>query len=471
MPDPYTYPGFDYDLSKLPPEKIMEQLAIMGQGGPLLAGTKATPKQQAGFPVVPPNPQNPQVASSPVAPPPVADGPEALPMPKQMMPQLPGMGATGGGSAGSGALDYGAQIQQLLRAGPGNDPDLWAKQVTGRRIAQGNREQEDQARQQQGISGFSQVPTIENLLRANFGGSSQYNWAPSDDQRAFAARQQLEQLKLASAGQSERDKLDAARQDAQTQREFQAGEGDKNRASQAEVANMQYGPASFKKNIYGSLLQENLKRFGNDMAAATAETEKQMRESEPVTGMQKPQAPGAPPGPSNPAAARINELLPQIGTFSADNPFTQEAAHRMLTVLSNSGVGPAELQEIIRRMNSGTFLGDPKKALGTIAQAYARSATYASGKNDVDLNLPDNASLFYQPRSVMGEMFRLPQHAVGAAVPNRIRVPTGEVFPTGDLPGTWPLSSASPYDTEQFMNQAKMAAQLLREMKAAQQGR
>lgn len=460
-----TYPAFGEDLSGRTPEEIMAMFNVMADPRQTLQAAGPASAAPAAIPAAAPTPVP---AQTQVAGPSGGDLLSQAASKTSIDSFFPKAAA-----AKEGWFDPASQLS-------GDDQ---ARNWANRQFQATMEADRMDARRKQ--TGGLDTPSIDEMLRSMFNvGGPGGVWNATDEQRAFAARHQLEMAKMASQGRGDDAKLEAARIDAQTQREFQAGEAEKGRQNQLDIANMQYGPAQFKKNIYGAMFQENMKRFGNDVTAATAETEKQMQQYSSITDQGKPGQPASPsgtqvpvaslpPSQANPSAGKINELLPRIGTFGPDRPFSQDEAHKILELMSTSGLGDQDRSEIARRISGGTLLGDPQQALQSLAQAYARSATYASGKNDTDLNLDDKASLYYRPRSLLGETFRLPQHAVGAAVPNRIRIPTGEDFPVGSLPAALPLSLVSPQEKDNFLKQAQQAALLFRAMAQSkqQQGR
>lgn len=453
---PANGPYFDQELLANDPEKLMEMFGLMA-GAP----KTSLAVDQRKDPVATPSAGmlgGGMVASAPLKPVPVQTG--------------PGMNIN--------PADY---DWKLL-----NPPD-YAKMRTDSGSG-GMAPYQPMGSQSGGVSAGG-VPDIDSMLKSMFdvgvgSGGTGGLWA-SPEQRAFAAKQQLEMMKLASGERSDQAKLEAARTDAQSQRDFQSGEKSLDRTAQEAIANLQYGPAQHKKNIFGVLLAENMKKFGGDFKAANAATEKQMAESEALNPAHRSResttTPGTPttaarpgsdsvPPPALGPVDRINELLPEIGVFGGDRPFDQNEAHRVLDVMSRSSLGDGDLSEIARRIKSGNLAGDPEAAMKSLAQAYARALAYTTGRNDVDLNLPDNASLYYQPGSVLSGIVRGPGLSVGAPNLNKIRIPTGQVFPTGDMPYAGPIENSTQAQRDQFRKQAEMAAYLFRQMAEAQkQGR
>lgn len=458
MPGPKqktTYPDYDMDLSGMDPEKLMEMFGVMAGAPktPLVVDQRKDPSAGGAAPAAGMIGGG-MIASAPMKPVPVQTG--------------PGMNIN--------PDDYDWKLM--------NPPDYDKMRTDS---GPGGMAPYRPMGSQSGGASAGGVPDIDSMLKSMFdvgvgSGGTGGLWA-SPEQRAFAAKQQLEMMKLASGERSDQAKLEAARTDAQSQRDFQSGEKALDRTAQEAIANMQYGPAQFKKNIYGSLLQENMKRFNNDIRAATAETEKQMAESAAITdpsrgGSVAPKVVG-PPVPGQPPAAeaalapanRINDLLPQIGQFGPERPFTRDEAAKMLDLMSRSSLGEQDYAEIGRRINAGNFAGDPNQAMKYLAQAYARAVQLGTGQFKNNLELDDGAFLFGEPPSILRSMTS-PKNLLGAASQNKIKIPTGQTFDTGLNPTFLGNIFMKEHEKAALLKQAEAAALLFRQMAAAQkQGR
>lgn len=443
------YPGFDYDLSHLSPEQIMEQLGVMGGGNsPLVVdipgARKATAKEKAGQTFTPGPAEKPAPVSSPVATPPSA-GPatpqfEPMAMPREIVQTGPGM------NLDPRSIDWKLLNPPAAQTGPGS---FGATAGTG--------------------AGLPGTPSVDDLLRQVFdvgqgSGMTGGMWA-SQEQRAFAAKQQLEMMKMAAGLQGDQAKLEAARTDSQTQREFQAGEGALGRKNQLDIAEL----SNSSKN-------DNLKLFKQ---RAWAQAEEEAKGNIPLMSKlfeQKVNAYQATQGdqPAGTGGQPIAALGP-----SAAVPDAQKIA-ATLALMSKSG-SFGGLDNFNAFLEDAVAKGYDQKSIESLAQAMGSQTTPGGYDLKKELSQVLGYNMLASDQGEGGKATDKFGSGVSLSQEGLAR-PFTMPFNTIEIPGVGPTKMETAYrptNADQFLRtgenkkkadaRAKVASQLLQLMMKSQQ--
>lgn len=339
------------------------------------------------------------------------------------------------------------------------------------------RQEQYQAGQAQGAPGVQppqqallpRVPSIDDLV-ADLRGPNQLRGWETPEERASAARLQLEMMKLAGASQAEQAKLEASRNDLTSRREFEASEGEKQRQNQLAIAELQTGARDdVVTKVMPKLLEQALNETGGNYQLASKlvqDRSAEMKKGRDSAKGSSPPVPATSPAPAGPAASppavdneKINTLLKTLsggeGQYGGLDRYNS-----MLDATIARGVSDQESQSLadyVAQARSAPAGYDPVKELAKV-MAYNRmkSGDYFRGQDlegtGVKLGTSGIPSGFVEPM-------------------NQITIPGYGDLPleTAYRPTRWDMGWTTEQSEKQASSRARVAAEMLKRIMAQRQ--